>query len=420
MATGPEPQLLLLLRPPSPSSSPPVPLLDIRLDAAVATRHARGSVHIPHTEWEHRRMELPPRGRAYSVLFAGSDGASHAVARDLAARFPRDVVALLDADDDATWDITARPELAGRVGSGAYPPALQPRLWVPGPLASELVRCLAEWLPSASQPPPQAGADLSTAPLPRPPFCVLDAGSGMGRNAIFLAEALPAVLGAAVWRSPDADRDDDGVADAGRRAAGQAAAPPHAPTPPPPRPLYIAAVDNRALMGRRCGMLAHRASLPSHTLVHPVVADVGAYLATAAPYWGPCAADDPADALGGSGPECTARACGWVASHGPIAAFDAVLCARWVDKPVLARIGCAMAAGGALLLVEHFHADCPHPPDPGQKLSEGEVLALVSAGDEAAGSGAVWRTLSERRVAAEDGRPLLQVVLRRDMPQHAL
>lgn len=405
MAACPEP--LLLLRLPL-ATSPPAPLLDIRLPDAVESRHARGSVTIPHTEWEDRRMELPPRGRTYAVLYAGSDGRSHAVARDLAARFPADVVALLDADDVETWDTVARPELAGRVGKGAYPPALQPRLWAPGPLAYDLVRHLAEWLPEAWQ------ADAS--PLPRPPFRVLDAGSGMGRNAVYLAEELPAVLGAA-WRGAES-ANNDAVLER-QCDVGDTAAPPHTPPTPlaPDHPLYIAAVDNRALMGLRCGMLAHRTSLPQHILVHPVVADVGAYLA-ARPYWGPCASGDTRDAPEGRVHDvCSARASAWVAVHGPITAFDVVVCARWVDKPVLSRIGCAMAAGGALLLVEHFHADCPHPADPRQKLEEGEVLALVSAGDATAGSGAVWRTLVERRVAAEDGRPLLQAVLRRDVGQ---
>jgi SAM-dependent methyltransferase len=65
--------------------------------------------------------------------------------------------------------------------------------------------------------------------------------------------------------------------------------------------------------------------------------------------------------------------------------------------------------GCAFVVVEGFHVSSPHPTSRSSTLEEGEVESLVRGG---AAPEWVVHTLHEALVQAEDGRPLLQVILR--------
>lgn len=347
---------------------PPLPLLDLRPRAAVEARRLRGTVAIPPDEWLDRRAELPPRTVRYAVLYAADDAACTAAATELRRRFPADVAALVDAGR-VDW---AGAALARHVAAGPYPPCEQPRLWQPGPLAVELVARLAagEWLPRQRE----AVAGRDDSPLPQQ-MRVLDAGSGMGRNAVYLAQEAPRALAQA----------------AGADLAAKQAAP----------SVRVTAVENRWPLVDMSAAFAARLGVGG--AVHCVLAEYADFLAACERANNNNTTDD---ANAAPPPHDTE--------------FDAVLYARFMDKPSLPRLARTLLprASPGLLLVEHFHASAAHPVDPAQTIAEGELLAAVS--DTGGSGGGTWTQLLERRSTAEDGRPLLQVVLRHDPPPVAV
>ena len=299
-----------------------VPLIDVRNTPAVTRKHILGSINIDAVKG--RRMELPPRGVHYAVLY---DAETHASAAYLKEYFPEDAVALCNADDAAFW--SGVPEHLIATGK-AYPQLVQPRLWQPSRLVADAASLTISWLGRSAH----------------PGFVrILDAGSGMGRNAVFIAEQLNA----------RADLEK----------------------------CVVDAVDNRAVMATLAGELAQRNGVGHHVVT--VHSDVAAHL----------------------------ERCGEIR-------YDIMLCARFMDKKLLSSNALTAALHPSLpslLLVEHFHVTTSHPTSPEQVIREGEILALVSEG---AGTAAAddWESLRECLVSAEDGRPLLQVVLRYN-PRHA-
>lgn len=86
--------------------------------------------------------------------------------------------------------------------------------------------------------------------------------------------------------------------------------------------------------------------------------------------------------------------------------FHVVLLMRFMHKTLLQNLrACLSSDGPSLLAVEAFHTSAPHPIDPTQTIEEGEVLRLVRTQMGA-------EQLVEERAIAEDGRPLLRVLLR--------
>lgn len=317
-------------------------VLDMRSKTAFESLRLRGSICIPHEEWLDRRMELSARGEPYIVLYDPLDPKCTEAARDIASRFATDVQDTIDAT------ILLAPGARNFVESGAYPDSIQPRLWRPGPLCTELVSRLrvGEWLR------PSDGNSLD----------VLDAGSGMARNAIYLGLEIPKAL-SEYDNSP---------------RAGPAA--------------RIVAVDNRRHMEKLALQFAGRMGLAGRIL--PVTSDFSDFLDMCTK----SRVDTEANPSHASEPTC-------------FRPFDVVLYARFMDKPALRRIGSVMREDSpSLLLIEHFHVSTDHPSDRGQTIAEGEALALVSESDA---SVAQWETLLEQPCVAEDGRPMLQVVLRR-------
>ena len=360
------------------------PLLDIRLCDAIEVRRLKGSVNLPHTEWLQRRMELPPRGHKFAILYDSIDAGSVRECKDISSRFSEDVIATIDAQA-IDWE---NGSIKSAVESGPYPGSIQPRLWFPGPLVAELVERIkaGEWL---SVPPSEDDSVTSCASQPiTTTVSVLDAGSGMGRNAVFLAQELPRALTGSCGTAPS---------------------------------VLITAVDNRRLLAELLTDFAKRLGVEDR--VKPIVSEFDAII-------------DQYSSSTKLGDEATGNS----NDH---RGFDIVLFARFMDKPSLRRIETVIPRHSpALLCVEHFHASADHPSDPAQKISEEEVLALVqsSAGkshdsraggtspssasadvracDAHASPAPHWEVLLERRTAAEDGRPLLQTVLRHTPEAH--
>lgn len=111
----------------------------------------------------------------------------------------------------------------------------------------------------------------------------------------------------------------------------------------------------------------------------------------------------------------------------PASSFNCLLFSRFLDRAALASAVTAAPAlaapEGCTLCVEAFHASAEHPAEACHKIERGELLALVHDAlavipRQARGEGAPppprWRAalLHEALAAAEDGRPLLQVVIR--------
>lgn len=308
-----------------------LPVLDVR-GVASRGRRVRGSVNIPADELQARRMELPPRGVRYAVL---ADASTAGDAERLHASFPDDVVAVLRGDDDAVWHALPPSRVctaADDDGGGNT----APRFWKPGALVAEARAALPTWLGAARG----------------EPLRVLDAGSGMGRNAVFLAE--------------------------------------DAPPTPGHLPCAVTAVDNRRVMERLCADFAARCGVGDR--IDAVTGDVLAHMLAHA------AACENGDAL----------------------PYDVVLLARFMDKRALSAAGaCLPGARPGVVVVEHFHAEAAHPARAEDKLVEGEVLTLCAQGEAARGGTGRWSLVLERRSAAEDGRPLLHAVVRREPPLHA-
>ena len=125
-------------------------ILDVRPAADFAAGHLPGSGHLPESEWQSRRSELPPREAGVLVVAESPERARHAALVLESLGYPRALalethVGRIDAADDTS---PARP------------------LWRPTPyLASAMERF-------GSGVPPGPAADLA---------------SGAGRDAVFLA-----------------------------------------------------------------------------------------------------------------------------------------------------------------------------------------------------------------------------------------
>ena len=315
-----------------PAALPHAFVLDLRCDltrSVVRLRHGCGwtCAHIPGAMLSARRMELPPRGKQYALLIDSASDADVATAHRLVESFPRDIVAVVDGGPAATlWDLLPQQCIVRGEGgeveseSSREPP---PRLWQPSPFLAELLPQLRMLLYDSA-----LTCDFSS-------LRILDAGSGMGRNAVALAQGVD---------------------------------------------CNVVAVDNRAVMSKLCTEFASRAGVSSS--ITAVTEDVCAHLRRTA--------------------QAPARS-----------RYDVMLCARFLDRKALALASAALSSTAALIVIEHFHRSAKHPASPEDKLAEGEALEIVSASSAEPGGGARWVVLIERRGEAEDGRPLLLVVLRR-------
>lgn len=333
------------------------PIIDLRSHALANAKHIKGALHLDAREWWDRSLEIPPRGRPIALV-ADKSADCAAILHHIATTFKGggDVTAIYQDDDEAFW--SSLP--AAAVGSGP-PPSV--RLWEPSPLLPVLLSHWHQWMPHA----------------PRP--VLLDAGAGAARNAIYFAQELP-----------------------GSR---------------------VVCVDNRDAMVEKASAFVQRVGAAEAVTV--VEADIVDYLHSY-----DTAVDGPC--------------------------FDAVLFCRFhlVEAMQLAarvlahrklrnRAGAAAAASpsaaaeeelqndAVLLVIESFHTSTTHPKQRNQQLAEGEALTFMgvsaaeasadagsgagAGGEEAGGRVAAAGDLHveqlwEQRAPAEDGRPLLQVVLR--------
>lgn len=111
-------------------------------------------------------MELPPRGEPFFVLYdPAAEKESAAPAAAFAAQFSPSAT-LVTCDDESFW---------ATVAADPNPP--RTRLWRPGPLAETIVKDSTLFLGRAS-----SGS-----------IRLLDAGCGTGRNAVFITQEAPAV-----------------------------------------------------------------------------------------------------------------------------------------------------------------------------------------------------------------------------------
>jgi SAM-dependent methyltransferase len=378
------------LHPVAAASSPPclVPLVDLREPStAIHRRHVLGSLHIPASAYADRSLELPARNNRYALLVDRGTSASRALASRMCASFGADIAAVyeLGGDDDDEDDASSAafwgsvpPE---RVVRGcAYPASLQPRLWRPSPLLEVFLERHPGWIP----PPAASGADADAdTGGGGGGLRVLDAGSGTCRNAVYLLRA---------WPHPT---------------------------------NRVVAVDNRKAMVEKGLKFASREGMAERCAV--VLADMDEWVAARGVRRG--AAGEEGE---GGGP------------------FDVLLFMRFPHKTAIARSlelfgfvphqerGTALAPSRhtpgwrGFVVIEAFHTSTSHPTDRSSQFAEGEALELVLGGWEAArkgGGGGVGEeegaahpqgqgplpvvdVVMEELGAAEDGRPLMNVVLR--------
>jgi SAM-dependent methyltransferase len=163
------------------------PLLDIRAAAAQAAVHLGACLCLPHAEYADRSLELPPRGTVVRVLVDTTDAACMALAATLPL-LPSEVAGWFDGADAAFWaSVEAGAIHAGGVGAVAvvrgHPPdpTQQPQLWQPGPVVAPLLAALRDAGLACG-----AGSECTCA-RDAPVTRLLDAGSGTGRNAVYVA-----------------------------------------------------------------------------------------------------------------------------------------------------------------------------------------------------------------------------------------
>lgn len=154
---------------------------------------------------------------------------------------------------------------------------------------------------------------------------------------------------------------------------------------------HVVAVDNRRAMVEKAAKFVARSGVSdtaARGAVEVVLGDIVGFI------------DDAATARGGS------EAGGGHESTEP--RFDAVLFMRFTHKAAIARAPSLLRRGrGGVIVVEGFHVSARHPTEREQLLEEGEVAELLRSADRAE-----VETLLEQRAEAEDGRPMLHVVIR--------
>jgi len=349
-----------------------LPLIDVR--EPPLARSVRGAVRVPASAYESRWHEWPPRCARYALLVDASAACAAVVATILGADgLCEDLGAVIYEADASFWDSV--PAALRVEGAVALSPRL--RLWRPGLLAARLSAQWRAWR------------------LPRD-AALLDVGCGHGRSAVFLLQ-------------------EAGYEDGGGGGGGGGAR------------LRLVALDKRRVLAHRLGAFAAGASAarvllhgvagappevlalgaPGGHMLHVFVADACAYIAGAAAR---LAAGAAAGADAGAPPTAAA-------ADTPPDAFDVVFFSRNTLKPAMAAavpllVAAARASGSALLAVESFHGDAPHPALANQKLVEGELEALVRGVLASVGGEWVVECVHESRETSEDGRPMLLAAVR--------
>jgi len=411
------------------------PIIDLRAASSDSADElgVSESLRLPYYDLSDRSMELPARKTPFVVLFDGRDAGCASTAAKVAADFADDVLETLDvaAPSDTWLNLRMRGYTVGTGVRGAA------TLWNPSPLMPEAVAAVrTAWAAHAT--------DAS---------CVrwlLDAGSGTGRNAVYLCRQFEA--------SGSASVATDALPSVGR--------------------FCVAGVDNRRAMVEKLEKFASREGLLGRSLV-PAQRDI-------ASFWKPEPAVSHELHSGaaslerpGALPELSDPAA--VAAAGPVllpprtfAGYDGALFMRFTHKEAFVQLGrqlheaaataaaataaaaTAAAATAAaapcpeascrrppfVLVVECFHVSSEHPKAADQKLELGETLRLVTTAERAAASDAAgagsgvtamestgrpaesiaasagapsrWRVLLERVCVIEDGRPIVHALLECD------
>jgi hypothetical protein len=396
------------------------PIIDLRAASSDAADElgVLESLRLPHYDLSDRSMELPARKTPFVVLFDGRDAGCASTAAKVAADFADDVLDTLDvaAQSDTWLNLRMRGYTVGMGVRGAA------TLWNPSPLMPEAVAAVrTAWAAHAT--------DAS---------CVrwlLDAGSGTGRNAVYLCRQFEA---------------------SGSAGAVSGALPSIGP-------FCVAGVDNRRAMVEKLEKFAAREGLLGRSLV-PAQRDIASFWkpepAVSHELHGGSAAPERSSAVPGlSNPAAVAAADPVLLPPRTFAGYDGALFMRFTHKEALVQLGrqlheAAAAAAAApcpeascrrppfVLVVECFHVSSEHPKAMDQKLELGETLHLVTAAEREAASNAAgtgsgpaavesagrpaesialtigvpsrWRVLLERVCAIEDGRPIVHALLECD------
>lgn len=349
-----------------------VPIIDIRSTAACERKFVKGSMAMPPETYADRSLEMPPRKYRIALLVDSSE-ASQTLSRHMLKFLPDDIAAVVQDGDESFW--RTLPEAC--IGSGSYPAAKQPRLWRPSPLMEVVVDKLSEW---------------TGKPADAPVTC-LDAGSGTGRNAVYLLQERPGVT--------------------------------------------VTAVDNRRAMLEKLAKFAERTGVSDRmqcklqdidAYVRDAVCSISPSPTTSSAVDAESAAAEPATGSD-RGLESSAGAAPSSASRG----FDVLLFMRFTHKPAIAQSLLLLdQQHGGLIIIDAFHVTTRHPSEREQQLEEGEASRIVVAGhasaaaspsadaaspqtpSESAARFANWHveTVYEKLGSAEDGRPMMHVVLR--------
>jgi hypothetical protein len=397
------------------------PIIDLRAASSDSADElgVLESLRLPYYDLSDRSMELPARKTPFVVLFDGRDAGCASTAAKVADDFADDVRETLDvaAPGDTWLNLRMRGYTVGTGVRGAA------TLWNPSPLMPEAVAAVrTAWAARA--------ADAS---------CVrwlLDAGSGTGRNAVYLCRQFeaPAAASSAADALPSVGR------------------------------FCVAGVDNRRAMVEKLEKFASREGLLGRSLV-PAQRDI-------ASFWKPepaiprglhsgAAAPERSGALPGLSDSVAAAAAEPVLlPPRTFAGYDGALFMRFTHKEAFVQLGRQLHAAAAeaaaaascpeaschrppfVLVVECFHVSSEHPKAADQKLELGETLQLVTAAEREAASAAAgagssvaavespgspavsvapsagapsrWRVLLERVCAIEDGRPIVHALLECD------
>jgi SAM-dependent methyltransferase len=345
-------------------------VIDVRSTEQVEERHIVGTTHIPLNEWSDRSLEFPPRKHAFAILApaaASLSAAQRAILDHMLTALAPDCAALIMEGEEAISFWAAVP--ADRLAAGPFTLQQQCRVWQPSPLAPVFLSYLHPHLAAVE------GERVRH-------LRVLDAGAGTGRNAVYLLQELPALA-------------------------------PHVA-------CRVTAVDNRKSMCEKAVKFGARAGV-SHAL-HVVQADIGSHVLQAQ--------------TEGDGYHVAAffRFLDWptiTASVDTLRPWLGGPCAVHLDMrgggstkgPQHTEKSTAQAcAGHAWIVVEHFHVDSHHPKEESKKLREGQVLTRLVLHESATGSlGHRWafKVVHEARAECEDGRPMLQVVVKACLVQGA-
>jgi SAM-dependent methyltransferase len=157
------------------------PVIDLR-SSREGCRVLLGSLHLPAKDWNDRSLELPPRNHKFSIFYSSDDLESTTCASMVKERFDADVDSVFDVNNEsAFWEKVPSDLICigGAPGSDVELKiaTYEKRLWQPSSFIYVFLDSLNEWREKLMW--------SSTSNLR-----ILDAGSGTGRNAVFIAQSL--------------------------------------------------------------------------------------------------------------------------------------------------------------------------------------------------------------------------------------